>query len=112
DSGYPCTSVSVISVARVSLVKGCMGLAVDERGHIIRVLSPQPTWFVCRHVVLDECCHFGHAVHTVSVVVGSRPPHRRCRRRHASAVLAMAPAALLHIDLLAVLDVGSQFRQM
>src|SRR5689334_11810786 len=89
-----------------------MGLAMDKRGHIIRVLSAQATRFVWRHVVLDESCHIGHTVHTGSIIVGPRPPHRGYRRRHAGSVLAVASAALLHIDLLAMLDVGSQFRQV
>src|ERR1700731_2355948 len=82
---------SLISVARVSFVKGRMGLAMDERGHIVRVLSAQASRFVCRHVVLDEWCHVGHAIHAGSVVISPRPPQRRYRRRNASAILTMAP---------------------
>src|SRR3954447_14107165 len=89
-----------------------MRLAVDERGHIIRVLGAQATRLFGRHVVLDECRHFGHAVHSGPIVIGPGPPHRRHYRRYAGAFRAMAPAALLQVDLLTAAVVWSQFWQM
>ena len=85
---------------------------MDERGHIIRVLRAQPTRLFGRHVVLDEGRYFGHAVHSGPIVIGPGPPHWRHYRRFAGAFRAMAPAALLHVELLTAAVVWNPFRQM